>query len=143
MRFSRLLLSSLFVTLCAAPSVAQSAASPQDRFSSSPLLNGQAPSYRLHSHSVVPFLKDGTALGEVQASPNFKVPNLMDQPAPSRSWTILTGKLSTPPPLSQRCYTLRQYQFEQVDPRSDATRFKDYSACQPSGQVHLKGALAR
>ena len=140
MRFSRLLLPSLLVILCAAPGVTQSVVSPQNRFSSSPLLNGQIPAYSLHNRWVVPFLKGGSTPKKLQASPEIKVPNLLHQAATNRSVTVLTGKLNHPPTLAQRCYTLRQYQFEQEDPRSDATRFKDFSVCQPAATVHLKGA---
>ena len=129
---SRLLTSALFVSLCAAPGTAQ------DGFSPSPALKGHVPVpvYRMHSRPEVPFMQGGVAIEPKQVSPD-----LLGGPAANRSWTVLTGKLTAPPLLSQRCYTLREYQFEQEDPRSDVTRLKNYSVCQPSGRVRLKGAI--
>jgi hypothetical protein len=127
---SRLLISALFVSLCAAPGRSQ------DGFSPSPVLKGQVPVYRMHSRTELPFMQGGVATEPMQVSPD-----LLGQAAANRSWTVLTGKLTAPPLLSQRCYTLREYQFEQEDPRSDVTRLKNYSVCQPSGRVRLKVAI--
>jgi hypothetical protein len=38
------------------------------------------------------------------------------------------------------CYTVREYTFTRDNPASDATTMKDYSACRPANNFHLKGA---
>jgi hypothetical protein len=38
------------------------------------------------------------------------------------------------------CYTIREYTFTRDHPDSDATSMKDYSACRPASNFHLKGA---
>ena len=38
------------------------------------------------------------------------------------------------------CYTVREYTFTRDHPDSDATSMKDYSACRPASNFHLKGA---
>lgn len=140
MRFSRLLIPAQFIIFCAASSIAQAPASPQNR-PSAPLKDQiPTPTYRLHSSSELQFLQGGAAPEQLQTSPNFKVPRLLDQPAPNRSMSPMTSRLGNPANLNQRCYTLRQYQFEQVDPKSDVTRLKDYTACQPAGKIRLRGA---
>ena len=110
MRFSRLLIPALFVTLSAASGMAQSATSRPEQTWPPQLPKGKVPIYRLHNNAQVTFLKP-------------------DSPE-------VAGAVAN----SQRCYTLRQYQFEQVDPKSDVTRLKDYTACQPAGTIRLRGA---
>ncbi len=112
MGVSRSLIPSLTVILCAATCVAQSSAPQQERSSPPPLPRDTVPVYRLHDHAQVTFLKP-------------------DSPE-------VAGVLANN---SQRCYTLRQYQFEQVDPQSDVTRLRDYTACQPAGKIRLRGAI--
>ena len=141
MGVSRSLIPALFLTCCAASSTAQSPAPPKIRFSTPPLKDQiPTPTYRLHSSSELQFLQGGAAPEQLQTSPNFKVPRLLDQPAPNRSMSLMTSHVGNPVNLNQRCYTLRQYQFEQVDPKSDVTRLKDYTACQPAGKIRLRGA---
>jgi len=111
MRFSRPLIPALFISLCASSVVAQSVPSQQQETTPPALPKAQVPVYRLHNHAEVTFLKP-------------------DSPE-------IAGAVAN----SQRCYTLRQYQFEQVDPKSDVTRLKDYTACQPAGKIRLKGAI--
>ena len=41
------------------------------------------------------------------------------------------------------CYTVREYTFTRDNPKSDATRIKDYSACSPASNFHLKAAAPR
>jgi hypothetical protein len=111
MRFSGPFIPALFLILCAAPCVAQRAAFPQEQTAKPALPKGNVPVYRLPSNAQVTFLKP-------------------DSP-----------RVANAPVDGQRCYALRQYQFEQVDPQSDVTRFKNYSACQSAGQYRLKGAI--
>jgi len=100
----------LFFIFCAASGTAQSVTSQQQETSPPALPKIQVPVYRLHSHPQMTLLKP-------------------DSPE-------IAGAVAG----SQRCYTLRQYQFEQVDPKSDVTRFKGYAACQAPGRIRLKGA---
>ena len=140
MRFSRLLIPAQFIIFCAASSIAQSPASSQNR-SSAPLKDQiPTPTYRLHSSSELQFLQGGGPPEADQHSFKFRAPRLLDGSPTLRSGTALTSTLGDPVNLNQRCYTLRQYQFEQVDPKSDVTRLKDYTACQPAGKIRLRGA---
>lgn len=41
---------------------------------------------------------------------------------------------------NELCYTVREYTFTRDNPASDATTMKDYSACRPANNFHLKGA---
>jgi hypothetical protein len=39
------------------------------------------------------------------------------------------------------CYSIRSYRFTREDPRSDSTKFVDYSTCHPGTEFHIKDAV--
>jgi hypothetical protein len=43
---------------------------------------------------------------------------------------------------SERCYPVREYRIQRNNPNSDATRFKDYLACEPANQFHIRAAVS-
>jgi hypothetical protein len=123
MRFSRLLIALLllllgFVPLAAQsqqPSQASSAVASAAPFDSSPLLRGQVPPLNLKRLDLL----SGTASQLSQAERSLAAKALMAQN-------------------HERCYTIRDYQFRQETPGSDATKLSGSSTCEGAGQFHAR-----
>ena len=144
---SRLLILSLFLAACVGPVVAQSSAdkSPFTLWSSP---NGLIPPGDFHLR--IPALSQSG-----QADP-FQLPFHTDGFDWSHTTPAATSGANPTTSLVQRlrgsyatlaqiisppCYSIRSYRFSREDPKSDSTRFADYSTCRPGAEFHIKNAV--
>ena len=135
MLVSRLLLLSMMVSVPAVSAAAQTAAPAAVPQQLSPAPEpGQIRVPALQGHSQVVIIpSDGSARLYAAA------------PAPEALDRLLQGKRVTRGN-GQVCYSIRDYQFRQENPGSDATTFSGSSTCRPTKSIHLKPiapALAR
>jgi hypothetical protein len=159
MRVLRLLAMPLLALIWVAPavaqsgaaqsSVAQSAPSPQNH---SPLATPNPPSWqtlpgsRPFSLNPWPFTPKPGGPGFNQTIPPLSLRRynqfpsgqdpsiLLLQAAQRMQRTVIVAH-------NDVCYTIREYTFARDNPGSDATTMKDYSACRPANNFHLKGAV--
>ena len=131
----RLLLLSLFISLCVAEAAAQS--SPNNNSNSSQAAsalprNPQASSGLFRFH---PLLANGQSLSENEGAisgNDSDVTRMLD----SRAQHLLTLQQD-----EKTCYTIRAYRVIRESPDSDSTRPAGYSTCQPTTRFQLKDAV--
>jgi hypothetical protein len=141
----RLLILSLLIPAFVSPVAAQSSPDKSPLSSWLPL-NGSAPSQEFHLR--VPALSQNAQTNQLQSPLLWEGLNVIRttpdaiqsvNPAP-----LPIQKLASIVALAQNaapCYAIRSYRFTRDHPNSDATRFADYSTCQPGTQFHLKDAV--
>jgi hypothetical protein len=147
----RLLILSLFLPACVAPAAAQS--SPDKTPASSRLPSSPSPQNYLTLQHEPPFLAQAQSLNTQN--------NQLQQPLHSENFSLSPKtpaavpalRLASPVPQAsgnkpatlaqntQQCYALRTYRFSQEDPRSDSTKFADYTVCQSGAEFHMKTAV--
>ena len=130
MLISRLLLLSMIVSVPAASTAAQTAP-PAGHAAVSPQLSpapepGQVRVPALQGHAKILMIPSGGSAKLYAAAP---APEALDR--------LLQGKRITRGN-GQVCYSIRDYQFRQQDPGSDATTFSGSSTCRPAKSIHLK-----
>jgi len=131
----RLLLLSLFISLCVVAAAAQS--SPNNNSNSSQAAsalprNPQASTGLFRFH---PRLANGQSLSENEGAiggNDSDVTRMLD----SRAQHLLTLQQD-----EKTCYTIRAYRVVRESPDSDSTRPAGYSTCQPTTRFQLKDAV--
>jgi hypothetical protein len=135
----RLLILSLFLPACVATVAAQS--SPDKAPLSSPLpQNGLVLPYDFRG--LIPPLFQNAQANQLQQPlrlERFKGSRLA--PATYLGLPPLPGNLAALAQNTAPCYSIRSYRFSREDPKSDSTRFTDYSTCQPGAEFHMKNAI--
>jgi hypothetical protein len=145
------LITSVLLLLWAAPAAAQSARSPQAApaaaFPHSPVT---IPSWDGRTRIPVPgsHPKAATAGKQAPSALNLKRPRVFSvRPGALQRFQL---QPQSPPVLlslnpasnGERCYTVREYRFQRDNGSSDATTFKNYDACSPASQFHLRAAVS-
>ncbi len=136
----RLLILSLLIPAFVSRVAAQSSPDKSPLSSWFPL-NGSAPPQEFHLR--VPALSQNAqtnqlweGLNVIRATPGA-IQSVNSAPLPIQK---LADRIVALAQNAAPCYTIRTYRFTRDHPNSDATRFADYSTCQPGTQFHLKDA---
>ena len=144
----RLLILSLFLAACVAPAAAQS--SPDKAVAASQSPSSPSPQNSLTLQHDFPLLapaqSPNTQANQLQHPLRSENSNLSPKtpaavPAFKPASPILQASGNKPATLAQntqQCYALRTYRFSQEDPRSDSTKFTDYTTCQSGAEFHMK-----
>jgi hypothetical protein len=141
----RLLILSLLIPAFVLPVAAQSP--DKSPLSSWLPLNGSAPPQEFHLQ--VPALSQNALTNQLQSPLLWEGLNVIrTTPAAIQSVNPaplpiqkLAGRIAVLAQNAAPCYAIRSYRFTRDHPNSDATRFADYSTCQPGTQFHLKDAV--
>jgi hypothetical protein len=147
MYIPRLLILSLLISACVAPTAAQSPSDnipgsfyseplgvlPPDALASLPLIPIQLPIDIDIDRLYLPHAKSDAA-GASEHDWTFK-------PWPQSRARVLTQSVLTQKDAT--CYSMRSYRVTRDDPASDTTRLVGYSTCQPSTRFQVKEANER
>jgi hypothetical protein len=137
----RLLILSLFLPACVATVAAQS--SPDKAPLSSPLpQNGLVLPYDFRG-LIPPLFQNAPAKQLKQPLRQDRFNGSRPAPITYRGYLGLpqTGLAGNLAQNTTPCYSIRSYRFSREDPKSDSTKFADYSTCQPGTEFHIKNAV--
>ncbi len=147
MSIPRLLLLAVLIASCATPALAQSPPA-KNHFPAPPLLGTPTPAPALDWQTQIPAFRPSAPTSlQTQPLPALQ-PRTISRLHASANLQLLAQnglratKLRIMAQNNNTCYAIRDYQFKQENPASDATSFTGVSTCQPRASIQMKGAAA-